>query len=317
VLYSSVTFLLYFLPLLLLAYYLLPKTWSKNVLLFGASIVFYGWGAGKLVVLLLAVGSLAWLFSFFILKTRFKKLLLTLGILVFLAVLVYYKYLGFIVDNLIYAGVKGLPELKIALPTGVSFFIFQAISYCIDVYRKGSRFEKNPLYVILYISMFPQLMSGPLVRYHAMEPQLRARNFDSDLFVSGIRRFIIGLAKKVLLANPLGLLVAQIMGTEAQFIGPSVAWIGIFAFTLQLFFDFSGYTDMAIGVGRMLGFNLPENFDFPYISRSISEFWRRWHMSLSNWLSDYIFMPLSLSLRRWRKAGVFVALMVTFTICGI
>jgi alginate O-acetyltransferase complex protein AlgI len=308
VLFSSVTFLFYFLPLLLVLYYIVPRTWAKNVVLFAASVGFYAWGAGKLVALLLAVGLLAWVFSYLISKSRRKKTLLIIAIITFLGVLI---------DGLIYVGAESLPELKILLPAGVSFFIFQAISYNIDVYRKPSRFEKNPAYVILYVCMFPQLLSGPLVRYHALEAQFRKRSFDFDLFVSGIRRFIIGLGKKVLLADPIGKLVDQIMDLDAYLISPSLAWIGIIAFTIQLYFDFSGYTDMAVGVGRMLGFKLPENFNFPYISKSISEFWRRWHMSLSNWLADYLFMPLSLSFRRLKKAGVFLALMITFTLCGI
>ena len=203
------------------------------------------------------------------------------------------------------------------MPAGLSFFIFQAISYNIDVYRRNSRFEKNPVYVILFICMFPQLISGPLVRYHQLQEQLKNRSFNFVRFTEGVRRFIMGLAKKVLIANPLSLLVGQIMGTDINLISPAVAWIGMIAFTLQIFFDFAGYTDMAIGVGKMLGFDLPENFNFPYISRSISEFWRRWHMTLSAWLRDYIFMPLSLGMRRWGKTGVFISLMITFTVCGM
>ncbi len=316
-LYSSVTFLFYFFPLFLVAYYLVPRTWAKNLVLFAASLVFYIFGAGQLVVLLFAIGIIAWVFSWLIAKTQLKKTFIFLAVIVYIGILIYYKYLGFITENLIYAGVKGLPDIKSVMPAGVSFFIFQALSYNIDVYRKNSRFEKNPSYVILYICMFPQLMSGPLVRYHSIEPQLKSRTFDFNMFSDGIKRFIIGLAKKVLIANPIGLLVNQIMNTELHYLSPLTAWIGIIAFTLQLYFDFSGYTDMAIGVGKMLGFNLPENFNFPYISRSISEFWRRWHMTLSAWLRDYVFMPLSLSLRRWKNLGVFVSLLLTFTLCGI
>lgn len=315
--YSSVIFIFYFLPLLLAGYYLLPRTWAKNILLFLVSLLFYAWGAGSLAILLLAVGVSAWLFSFLIVRSKYKKLFLSLAVIVFVGVLVYYKYLGFILDNLIYSSISVSPVMKIVMPAGLSFFIFQAISYNIDVYRKNSRFEKNPVYVVLFICMFPQLISGPLVRYHQLQEQLKKRRFDFETFAEGVRRFIIGFAKKVLIANPLSLLVTQIMDTDIHLVSPAVAWTGIIAFTLQLFFDFAGYTDMAIGVGKMLGFKLPENFNFPYISRSISEFWRRWHMTLSAWLRDYIFMPLSLSLRRWRKSGVFISLMITFTICGM
>jgi len=317
VVYSSVVFLFYFLPLLLAGYYLLPGIRLKNIFLFLASMLFYAWGEGKLLILLLGIGASAWFFSFLIAKTKLKKLFIYIAVITFILVLVYYKYLGFLISNFIPSNVGGLSGIKFIMPIGVSFFIFQAISYVLDVFRKNKRFEKNPMYVVLYITMFPQLISGPLVRYHEMESQLKSRTFDFERFIEGIKRFIIGLAKKVLIANPLGLLVGQIMDTEIKFLGPSVAWIGIIAFTLQLYFDFSGYTDMAIGVGKMLGFDLPENFNFPYISRSISEFWRRWHITLSGWLRDYIFMPLSLNLRRWRNAGVFIALMITFTLCGI
>ena len=315
--YSSVVFVFYFLPLLLAGYYLLPKTWAKNILLFLASLLFYAWGAGSLVIMLLAVGITSWIFSYLISKLHLKRLYFLLAVIVYVGVLIYYKYLTFIIDNLIYSGISGLPELKIVMPAGLSFFIFQAISYNIDVYRRYSRFEKNPVYVILFICMFPQLISGPLVRYHQMQEQLKRRSFKFERFAEGIRRFIIGLAKKVLIANQLSLLVTKIMDTNISLISPAVAWIGIIAFTLQLFFDFAGYTDMAIGAGKMLGFDLPENFNFPYISRSISDFWRRWHMTLSAWLRDYLFMPLSLSMKRWGKTGVFIALMITFTICGM
>lgn len=315
--YSSVIFIFYFLPLLLAGYYLLPRTWAKNILLFLVSLLFYAWGAGSLAILLLAVGVSAWLFSFLIVRSKYKKLFLSLAVVVFVGILAYYKYFGFIIDNLIYSSISVSPVMKIVMPAGLSFFIFQAISYNIDVYRKNSRFEKNPVYVVLFICMFPQLISGPLVRYHQLQEQLKKRRFDFETFAEGVRRFIIGFAKKVLIANPLSLLVTQIMDTDIHLVSPAVAWTGIIAFTLQLFFDFAGYTDMAIGVGKMLGFKLPENFNFPYISRSISEFWRRWHMTLSAWLRDYIFMPLSLSLRRWRKSGVFISLMITFTICGM
>jgi alginate O-acetyltransferase complex protein AlgI len=317
VVYSSVVFLFYFLPLLLAGYYLLPRTWAKNTLLFLASLLFYAFGAGSLFILLLGVGISAWLFSWLIVKTGYRKLFISLAVIVYVGILVYYKYLGFIIDNLIYSGIRVTPMLKIVMPAGLSFFIFQAISYNIDAYRKNSRYEKNPVYVVLFICMFPQLISGPLVRYHQMQEQLKSRRFNFETFAEGVRRFIIGFAKKVLIANHLNVLVMQVMDTDIKLVGPAVAWTGIIAFTLQIFFDFSGYTDMAIGVGKMLGFELPENFNFPYISRSISEFWRRWHITLSSWLRDYIFMPLSLSMRRWGKSGVLISLMVTFTICGM
>jgi len=315
--YSTIIFLLYFLPVLLAAYYLLPKLWHKNILLFLFSLLFYFWGAGKLVILLPLIGFSAWFFSLLIAKTRYKGFFLFISILTFISVLIWLKYLGFIIDNLIYVGVKDLPSLKPLTTLGVSFFTFQAISYTIDVYRKNERFEKNPVFVILYITMFPQLISGPFVRYKMLEPQMKSRNFDLPKFSEGVRRFIIGLGKKLLIANTLSIVVGQIVDNDAITISPLVAWVAMIIFAIQIYFDFSGYTDMAIGVGKMLGFDLPENFNFPYISRSITEFWKRWHMSFSAWIKDYIFNPLAMQLRYWGNAGIFISLMVTFFVCGL
>ncbi|MCK9612009.1 MAG: hypothetical protein PHR81_09375 [Bacteroidales bacterium] len=289
----------------------------KNTFLVLASLIFYAFGAGKLVALLIIVAFAAWLFSLLIAKTKFKKGFLIIAIISYVGILIYFKYLGFIFDNLIYAGVESLPEIKTISTIGLSFFIFQSISYNIDVYRKNNRFEKNPGKIILYITMFPQLISGPLVRYKQLEPFISQRKFDAGRFTEGIKRFIIGLGKKVLIANPLGLLTAKILETDLSIISPAVAWTGAIAFALQVFFDFAGYTDMAIGVGKMLGFNLPENFNYPYISRSITEFWRRWHMTLYNWLKEYIFTPLAMNMRHWGNAGIFIALIITFFVCGI
>ncbi|HOY32963.1 MAG TPA: MBOAT family O-acyltransferase [Bacteroidales bacterium] len=315
--YSSAVFLFYFLPLLLAGYHLLPKTWFRNIFLFLASMLFYAWAEGTMLILLLGIAFSAWLFSYLIAKTRFSRLFVYLAVILYVAVLFYYKYLGFFINDVFNLDGDGLSHFKLMMPVGVSFFVFQAISYVIDVHRRRDCYEKNPFHVILYITMFPQLISGPLVRYQQLGPQLKLRTYSFDMFAVGIRRFMAGLAKKVLIADTLGLLVRQIMDTETQFLGASAAWIGIIAFTLQLYYDFAGYTDMAIGVGKMLGFDLPENFNFPYISRSIAEFWRRWHMTLSAWLRDYVFMPLSLNTRRRGRAGVFFSLMITFTLCGI
>jgi len=315
--FSSVVFIFYFLPVLIAGYYILPKIYAKNILLFLLSLVFYFWGAGNLVVLLVIIGFLSWFFSFLIAKTKLKRASLIIAVCTFVGILIYYKYLGFIIDNLIYAGVKGIHQVKMVTSIGLSFFTFQAISYNIDVYRKNHRFEKNPAYVVLYITMFPQLILGPLVRYHAIEQQLKKRVFELSRFSEGVKRFIIGLGKKVLIANSIGYLVNQIMASDITMLSPSVAWLCMIAFPIQLLFDFSGYTDMAIGVGKMLGFDLPENFNYPYISKSITEFWRRWHMTLSSWIKDYIFSPLAMQMRYLGKAGIFIALMVTFIVCGI
>jgi len=317
VIYSSVVFLYYFLPVVLVVYFLLPRINHKNIFLFIASIVFYAWGEGKLIVLLLAVGISTWGFSHLIITTKHKKLFAYTGVVILIMILVYYKYVLYLISINTDTGDGFFSNVKYVMPIGVSFFTFQGVSYIIDVYRQPQNHERNIFYVLLYISMFPQLISGPLVRYNVISEQLKSRHFEFDVFTEGIKRFIKGLAKKLLLANPLGLLVNEIMLTEIHFLGPLAAWIGIIAFTLQLFFDFSAYTDMAIGVGKMLGFELPENFNYPYISRSVTEFWRRWHITLSGWLRDYVFIPLSLSLRHFNKAGVFFSLFITFIICGM
>ncbi|HOY33062.1 MAG TPA: MBOAT family O-acyltransferase [Bacteroidales bacterium] len=315
--FSSVVFIFAFLPVFLAAYYLVPKLWAKNILLLLFSMVFYFWGAGKLVILLLFIGFVSWFFSWLIARTRFKKGFLVFAILTFIGILIYNKYLGFIIDNLIYAGISGLPEVHTMISLGVSFFTFQAVSYNIDVYRKNKRYEQNPFYIILYITMFPQLISGPLVRYQQIGTQLKDRVFSLPVFAEGIKRFIIGLGKKVIIANQLGALVNLMVDNDSIVISPLVAWTAMAVFAIQIFFDFSGYTDMAIGIGKMLGFELPENFNFPYISRSVTEFWRRWHMSFASWIKDYIFTPLAFQMRYWGKAGIVIALMITFTVCGI
>lgn len=309
--YSSVSFIFYFLPLLLAGYYLLPRLWLKNIFLLLASLVFYALSEGTFVLLLLAVGLSAWGYASLIKYTRYKRAVTSVAVLSYIFLLFFYKFLFlFQTDK---------PEIlnSLLFPLGISFFSFQAISYIIDVYRNKDTYEKNPFYVVLYISMFPQLISGPLVRFSDMSSQLRGRVFSHERFAGGVKRFIIGLARKVLIANPLGLLVNDIMHTETALLSTPVVWLGIVAFALQLYYDFSGYTDMAIGTGKILGFELPENFNYPFISRSVSEFWRRWHMTLSGWLKDYVFMPLSLNLRQLKKYGVFLSLVITFALCGI
>jgi len=237
--------------------------------------------------------------------------------LFFAGLLVYNKYLGFFINTLLQLGITGLPEIKTVSILGVSFFTFQAISYNMDVYRKEKRFEKNPLYVILYIAMFPQLLSGPLVRYHQMGAQMRQRTTDWSLFAEGVRRFIKGLGKKVLIADSLSVVVAQIVDNDQLVLSPSLAWVCMVVFAIQIFFDFSGYTDMAIGVGKMLGFELPENFNYPYISRSITDFWRRWHITFATWIKEYIFTPLAITTRNLGNTGIFISVLLTFIICGL
>ncbi|OQA00441.1 MAG: Peptidoglycan O-acetyltransferase [Bacteroidetes bacterium ADurb.Bin408] len=315
--YNSVVFIFLFLPVFLGVYYMLPGIKAKNTALFVFSLFFYFWGAAWLVALLPLTGLAAWFFSWLIVKTKFKRVFLTTAILFFAGLLVYNKYLVFFIGTLMQLGMTGLHEVKTVSILGASFFTFQAISYNMDVYRKEKRFEKNPLYVILYIAMFPQLLSGPLVRYHQMSLQMRERTTDWLLFAEGVRRFVKGLGKKVLIADSLSFVVAQIVDNDQLVITPAVAWVCMVVFAIQIFFDFSGYTDMAIGVGKMLGFELPENFNYPYISTSITEFWRRWHITFATWIKEYIFTPLAIATRDIGKAGIFLSILITFIICGL
>lgn len=315
--FSSVIFLFYFLPVLLVVYRLFSDNRYKNLVLFTASLVFYAWAAGMLFLLLPAVALFAWLSARLMRSVRHPGAILVFSVSVFVLVLVFYKYLIPLATMVFPFSPDSGNGLVLTMPVGLSFITFQAVSFVVDAYRRPDRSERNLFRVMLYTAMFPQLISGPLVRYHSISAAFTSRVCSRHDLASGARRFITGLAKKVLIANPLGLLVGDIMQTCPDQLGPGIAWTGAVAFALQLFFDFSGYTDMAIGLGRMLGFNLPENFNHPYVARSVTDFWRRWHISLSGWLRDYLFMPLSLRFRRMGKPGVFFALMITFTLCGM
>ena len=230
-----------------------------------------------------------------------------------LGILCVFKYTGFIVENAgrILPGLLKIPE--IALPIGISFYTFQGLSYCIDVYRDEEIVQKNPFNLALYISMFPQLIAGPIVRYGDVKDALAKREHSPGLFAGGVERFIIGLSKKAIMANPMGALAQQIMGSDTGYMGASVAWLGAVAYTLQIYFDFSGYSDMAIGLGKIFGFRFPENFNYPYISGSVREFWRRWHISLSAWFKDYLYIPMGGS----RKGNVYLHLFIVFLATGL
>lgn len=226
-------------------------------------------------------------------KERPVKPLLTLAIIANLSFLFYYKYFDFFIDNISYFGFKSsFQDSEIILPIGISFFTFQGISYLIDLYRKEVDCQKNIIHLGLYISFFPQLIAGPIIRYHDIASELKNRIITKNLFTEGLVRFIRGLAKKVIIANSLALIADQTFDIAPSDLPTAVAWLGIICYTLQIYFDFSGYSDMAIGLGKMLGFNFKENFNYPYISKSIREFWRRWHISLSTWFKDYLYIPL-------------------------
>lgn len=320
--FSSPIFLFCFLPVALLLYYVAPAT-LKNIVLLIISLLFYAWGeAGYVSVMLVSIG-LNYVSGLLIFKYQENKFISTLYLLLSLilniGILVYFKYYNFILDNIdsLFTDVKisHNQQESIHLPLGISFFTFQAISYIVDVYRKEVPAQKNILNLGLYISLFPQLIAGPIVRYHDIAAQIKDRLHSIDVFSSGVTRFIYGLSKKILIANPLGSVADSVFSLSSDELTFSIAWIGVFAYALQIYFDFSGYSDMAIGLGRMFGFRFLENFNYPYISRSLREFWKRWHISLSTWFRDYVYIALGGNrVPTWR---VYINLFIVFMLTGI
>ena len=301
-LFSSIPFLFYFLPVVLIVYFFVPYS-LKNVVLLLSSLFFYGWGESKYVFLMLFVIAIGYILGLVIGKYREQKLgkiFLGLAVVIDIAILGYFKYADFFISNFNAATGIQIPLLKIALPIGISFFIFQILSYDIDVYRGQVAVQKNPITLAAYVAMFPQLIAGPIVRYIDVEKQLRKREHSLELAADGIRRFMIGLGKKILLANLLGECCAVFKESSEKTI--LFFWIYGTAYMLHIYFDFSGYSDMAIGLGKIFGFHFMENFNYPYISKSITEFWRRWHISLGSWFRDYVYIPLGgnrVSKGRW------------------
>ena len=292
--FSSISFLFVFLPLLLAVYFLLPARLreGRNLVLLLFSLFFYGYGGPRFLLLMLL--SIAVNYAGGLLAApdqRRRRLWTGLVTAVNLGLLGWFKYAGFLGANLNRIW-TGLPVPEVALPIGISFFTFQGLSYVLDVYRGEAAAERNPLRVALYISLFPQLVAGPIVRYTTVADEIRSRRETLDAFTDGAVRFLFGLGKKMLLANQLGLLADQVYATRPEFLTTALAWLGAAAYTGQIYFDFSGYSDMAIGLGRMFGFHFLENFNYPYLSQSITEFWRRWHISLSTWFRDYLYIPL-------------------------
>ena len=293
-LFSSLVFLWIFLPLVLILYRLLPGR-GKNALLLVASLFFYAWGEPVYILLMLASITLNYLGGLLLdgREGAARKLCLALVVAVNLALLGYYKYYSFAGDTLAaLLGRQVLPVRDIALPLGISFYTFQAMSYVIDLYRRRIGVQKSWFLLALYISFFPQLVAGPIVRYTEVEAQLRRRTTTLDGFTYGIKRFLYGLAKKVILANCFAARADEVFGLDPSQVSTPLAWLGALYYTLQIYYDFSGYSDMAIGLGAMFGFTFPENFNYPYLSRTVSEFWRRWHMTLSGWFREYVYIPL-------------------------
>lgn len=300
-LFSSTVFIFIFLPVLLLLYFAIPKKYlaAKNGLLLIFSLGFYAWGEPKfvLIMILSIIGN--YIFGRLISEQKSKKGWLITGISFNVFIIFIFKYLNFVIANLnaLLRAVGGaniqIHQTSIALPIGISFFTFQAISYIIDVYRGKVQAQNNPFYLGLYISFFPQLIAGPIVRYSDINLAITERKESLDKFSIGVKRFVFGLSKKVILSNNFALIADQAFSlSEAGNTTTAMAWLGMVAYTLQIFFDFSGYSDMAIGLGKMFGFDFNENFNYPYISKSVSEFWRRWHISLGSWFRDYVYFPL-------------------------
>ena len=290
-LFSSIPFLYYFLPLVLAVYFLTPARFRNAVLLL-ASLIFYAWGEPKSVLLMLA--SILSGYGFGLLQERYRgqkgaKLVCGLSVAVSLSFLLYFKYADFFLENFNAATGLGVPLLRIALPIGISFYTFQIISYTVDVYR-GEPAQKNLIHLAAYVAMFPQLIAGPIVRYSDIAQQLEHRSHSTALAAEGVRRFLIGLGKKILIANQLGELCSVFRASDEKSV--LFYWLYAVAFALHIYFDFSGYSDMAIGLGKVFGFHFLENFNYPYISASITEFWRRWHISLGTWFRDYVYIPL-------------------------
>jgi len=313
-LFSTIPFLYYFLPCVLILYFLSPRC-LKNTVLLISSLVFYGWGEPKYVFLMMLSILIGYISGILIEKFRdnkLSKIIFVIGVVISLSFLAYYKYMDFFIENFNKLTGMSIASLRIALPIGISFYTFQLVSYIIDVYRGTTVAQKNIINLAAYITMFPQLIAGPIVRYTDIELQLRTRKHTIEKFSLGIRRFIIGLGKKILIADLLNNICTQYR--EVSEISVLFAWMYGIAFALQLYFDFSGYSDMAIGLGHIFGFDFLENFEHPYVSRSIKEFWRRWHISLGSWFRDYVYIPLGGS--RVSKARWFFNIFVVWFLTG-
>ena len=301
-LFSSIPFLYYFLPAVLLCYFLVPRCLKNSVLLI-FSLIFYGWGEPKLLALMVATIAVFYVCGLAIEKAKaasWKKFWLILSAVIGLGLLAVFKYADFFIDSFNAVTGMGLPLLKIALPVGISFYTFQCLSYTVDVYRGDVPAQRNPVSFGAYVSMFPQLIAGPIVRYADIARELNNRTHSWEEATLGIRRFLVGLSKKVILADNFALLAAIFRDSNEKSV--LFYWMYAIAFMLNIYFDFSGYSDMAIGLGRIFGFHFVENFDYPYLSRSITEFWRRWHRSLGQWFRDYVYIPMGgnrVSKARW------------------
>lgn len=293
--FSSLSFLTLFLPLTILLYFAVPRRF-RNLLLFLASLIFYAWGEPVYIVLMLFSSVVD--YSHGLLMEKFdgrpgvRRALLISSVAINLSLLGFFKYAGLVVSTLNAALSLSIPVPSVALPVGISFYTFQTMSYSIDVYRRNCPAQRDPIAFGCYVTMFPQLIAGPIVRYVDVMREINDRRETFEGFYLGIRRFLVGLAKKLILANGVGMLWDAVSAQPAASLSALSAWLGVLAYAFQIYFDFSGYSDMAIGMGRMFGFQFPENFRYPYVSRSVSDFWRRWHITLSTWFREYLYIPL-------------------------
>lgn len=293
--FSSLSFLTLFLPLTILLYFAVPRRF-RNLLLFLASLIFYAWGEPVYIVLMLFSSVVD--YSHGLLMEKFdgrpgvRRALLISSVAINLSLLGFFKYAGLVVSTLNAALSLSIPVPSVALPVGISFYTFQTMSYSIDVYRRNCPAQRDPIAFGCYVTMFPQLIAGPIVRYVDVMREINGRRETFEGFYLGIRRFLVGLAKKLILANGVGMLWDAVSAQPAASLSALSAWLGVLAYAFQIYFDFSGYSDMAIGMGRMFGFQFPENFRYPYVSRSVSDFWRRWHITLSTWFREYLYIPL-------------------------
>jgi len=316
--FSSPLFLFLFLPIVLAVYLLLPGIRSKNFWLLLASLIFYAWGEISFVFLLLASTMMNYGLGLWIGRSeipRRRKLAVAVAVAINVGILAVFKYANLVVHSLNSLFHLQIPAPKISLPIGISFFTFHALSYVVDIYRRKWTAARDPKDVALYIFFFPQLVAGPILRWNAIAPQLLQREFRSEVFAEGVRRFVGGLAKKMIIANAVALPADQIFALPASELSTGTAWFGIFCYTVQIYFDFSGYSDMAVGLGKMFGFTFIENFNFPYVAQSIKDFWRRWHISLSSWFRDYVYIPLGGN--RVSEARNHLNLVAVFFLCGL
>lgn len=314
--FSSSMFIFIFLPVVVLVYYISSKEIRNNILLI-ASLFFYAWGGLSYLKILIVSILINYLFGILIDKAKdkinLKRCFLLLGIILNLLLLFYYKYYDFFVSNVNTLFNSSLSIKNIVLPIGISFFTFQGMSYIIDIYRNDAKVNKNIFSVALYIALFPQLVAGPIIKYKDINNQINFRKESIEFFSYGINRFVVGLSKKVIISDILGAMADNIFNLSTTSIDMPTAWIGAICYTFQIYFDFSGYSDMAIGLGYLFGFQFPENFNYPYISKSITEFWRRWHISLSTWFREYLYIPLGGN----RKGNVYLNLFIVFLVTGL